>query len=90
VVQAWRGRSGRLLHMPKPPATWSGRELVEPRWGTAVEDWGASLYETRHLVRSVLSIGAPGGGRAHFRALLATLGAHPHKRRVTPRTRVYA
>jgi hypothetical protein len=26
---------------------------------------------------------------AHFRALLATLGAHPHKRRVTPRTRVY-
>jgi hypothetical protein len=61
VVQAWRGRSGRLLHMPKPPATWSGRELVEPRWGTAVEDWGASLYETRHLVRSVLSIEAAGG-----------------------------
>jgi hypothetical protein len=33
--------------------------------------------------------GSTGGGPGGLRDLLATLGAHPHTRRVTPRTRVY-
>jgi hypothetical protein len=70
---------GRLTAAKATGDLGHGRELVESRWGTAVEDAGARV-STRPTRRALGSVNrSTGRGTRTFRALLATLGAHPHK-----------